>query len=498
MLCLNVAWLILRILAEVVRLPALFYRPPSSPPRGQATCHERCGHNATIEAMKLLCSYGDKLYVAAFDKVLSLDLSVAASGAGSTSSLEEFACPKDASGGHPLVSLAISSDGTLLIGAYENKCCCCWNIATRELTGSIILRKRPTSIVSTHFFVAASDTTRIVPASSSSSEETILRRVVVATDKAGDIWGIDLPNLSQSPVNVGGHTASVLTDLAVTGDCIVSADRDEKIRVTKFPSMSTIQSYCLGHTSVVTSVAPVVVNGRSLLLSTSWDHRLILWDYCSGSIILDHSFRPATASSSSSSSSASSSLTAAAEGGGLSTAAEGEGDEEEDGGDEVSAPVDLATVDAIDTSALGDMTEEDLVDKLYDEKDAGTFPWKVVAACSRSLIAVIFKGSASVHIYTIHDKGDSCSLSDVSIIELADVPCDIIFSSGDSLLVALLPKPHYAQCIHIAAADSAADGTVAASLIDQSTVESTYPGIMAFSSACQSLGKSRWVSASPE
>src|SRR5690606_28966124 len=58
----------------------------------------------------------------------------------------------------------------------------------------------------------------------------------------------------------------------------VSSDRDEKVRVSRFPDLETIVSYCLGHSSVVSSVAFLSVANQPLLVSASWDHRLCLWN----------------------------------------------------------------------------------------------------------------------------------------------------------------------------------------------------------------------------
>ena len=52
-----------------------------------------------------------------------------------------------------------------------------------------------------------------------------------------------------------GHL-SVLLDLRLdrTGRYLVTCDRDEKIRVSRFPNSYNIHNYCLGHTEFVTAI----------------------------------------------------------------------------------------------------------------------------------------------------------------------------------------------------------------------------------------------------
>lgn len=72
---------------------------------------------------------------------------------------------------------------------------------------------------------------------------------------------------------------------------IVTADRDEKIRVSQWPEAYEILCYCLGHKDFVSTLALVGPIEQSTypyyLLSGSGDGRLILWDYYNGSIVKD-------------------------------------------------------------------------------------------------------------------------------------------------------------------------------------------------------------------
>jgi WD40 repeat protein len=53
-----------------------------------------------------------------------------------------------------------------------------------------------------------------------------------------------------------GHI-SLITDMALSpaSDLILTADRDEKVRVSRFPFAAEIEAYCLGHTEYASAVA---------------------------------------------------------------------------------------------------------------------------------------------------------------------------------------------------------------------------------------------------
>ena len=82
----------------------------------------------------------------------------------------------------------------------------------------------------------------------------------------------------------------MLLDILVTTDenFVITADRDEKIRVSKFPNSYNIVSYCLGHKKFVNNVAEVP-HDQEILISCGGDGSFIFWDYKIGKEI--HNFR---------------------------------------------------------------------------------------------------------------------------------------------------------------------------------------------------------------
>ncbi len=63
---------------------------------------------------------------------------------------------------------------------------------------------------------------------------------------------------------------------------ILTADRDEKIRVSRYPAAHDIHCYCLGHTEFVTGLAVLRRQEEGLVLSSSGDGTVRCWNYETG------------------------------------------------------------------------------------------------------------------------------------------------------------------------------------------------------------------------
>ncbi|XP_036870603.1 tRNA (guanine-N(7)-)-methyltransferase non-catalytic subunit WDR4 isoform X1 [Manis javanica] len=105
---------------------------------------------------------------------------------------------------------------------------------------------------------------------------------VLVADKSGDVYSFSV----LEPHGCGrlelGHL-SMLLDVAVSPDdrYILTADRDEKIRVSWAAAPHSIESFCLGHTEFVSRIL-VVPDHAELLLSSSGDRTLRLWEFPHG------------------------------------------------------------------------------------------------------------------------------------------------------------------------------------------------------------------------
>lgn len=132
-----------------------------------------------------------------------------------------------------------------------------WNIVEKTEAMTLPLLKRPTCLC----FCNKED-------------------AVIVGDKSGDVYNFKLGGENIEPNLLLGHLSMVLGVAVSANDkFIISADRDEKIRVSFYPNAYSIHSYCLGHTELVSCLKLVSVN---LLLSGSGDKTLRLWNFKDG------------------------------------------------------------------------------------------------------------------------------------------------------------------------------------------------------------------------
>ncbi|CAJ1905935.1 unnamed protein product [Cylindrotheca closterium] len=118
-----------------------------------------------------------------------------------------------------------------------------------------------------------------VPSSSKADSGEGGTLCLVAGDLAGDAYAYSLT--TQKSKLLLGHTASMLTGVAVQGNRILTADRDEKVRVSRFPQTYLIEGYLLGHTKYITSIDTLVLENSSklhLVATCGADSTIRLWN----------------------------------------------------------------------------------------------------------------------------------------------------------------------------------------------------------------------------
>lgn len=299
-------------------------------------------------------------------------------------------------------AITTSYCGRYVISAYENGSVCCWNRSNRELLGQISLKKRVTSIVYARVNIEG-DAREL--------------DVVIVSDKAGDLTAIDLPFM-KTQLHFGAHTTSIVTDMCFHRESfLITADRDEKIRVTKFPELYTIESYCLGHTSVISSLTTPSLGDKQYLASVGWDHNLILWEPCTGKLLHVHSF------------------------------SKGESGKDNDQAADIAIEA-VHVLDPLDDSKVGSEDDDEGEIPFTDDSGAGNYPFRISAAHSLPLLCVIFKNSARLALLELvpaSDGSDGVVVVDRGEIALPAPPCDIAFSSDDAHLLVLLPAPYLLQ-----------------------------------------------------
>lgn len=123
-----------------------------------------------------------------------------------------------------------------------------------------------------------------IPRSASRIRFTVDNSQILVADKSGDVLIYDIKK-EDSGTKLLGHL-SLLLDVLQSNDskCVISCDRDEKIRVSCFPNTYNIQTYCLGHKEFVNHIEFLPHNDK-FLTSSSGDGTIKIWDYSEGRLI---------------------------------------------------------------------------------------------------------------------------------------------------------------------------------------------------------------------
>lgn len=360
-----------------------------------------------------------------------------------------------------ILTVTVTEDLDYIIASYSDKMIRCWSISTQQLLGESRFKKQVTALECSCF--ESSFLERAVANHGSSK----ICKVLLVSDKAGDVYASALPLLND-PVFINRHTASVITDMALCKSILVTSDRDEKVRVSHFPDVENIQAYCLGHTSVVSSVCIATIDSKTVVLSTGWDHKLIVWDPTSGSVLCSILCQDNS---------------------------DGRINTEVLDNEQVENAVDESDHDDCDMTDKANIIEgndeadgEDCDaadDKLYDETRAGRYPSKVVATAvlfGKSVIAAVrFKQSSTIRLYVIEQQQrtntddvsglvDSYSIRELSCLglRLKATPVDVTFSGTSSpQLVVLLPEPIGLQIFRLSPSLEILEVDVNPSVIDR-------------------------------
>ncbi|XP_061578980.1 tRNA (guanine-N(7)-)-methyltransferase non-catalytic subunit wdr4 isoform X2 [Cololabis saira] len=165
-------------------------------------------------------------------------------------------------GSDNILALVVSPSGKLVALTDDNK-------------RLLVFQRDPWRCISTRWVVR-----RCVSLAFSPTEEELL-----VADKSGDVYSFSLAEPEGAGLLKMGHLSMLLAVLVSPDNkYIITADRDEKIRVSHHQSPYNIQSFCLGHRQFV-SALHIPSGHPSWLLSGSGDGTLKLWEYKSGNLL---------------------------------------------------------------------------------------------------------------------------------------------------------------------------------------------------------------------
>lgn len=114
-------------------------------------------------------------------------------------------------------------------------------------------------------------------------------KILLIADKSGCVtfYSYSEGTLKKTDLALGHN--SMLTGALVTDDesYIITCDRDEKIRVSNYPNVYNIESYCLGHEQFVSDISFLPADKR-ILLSSSGDGTVRFWNFVQGQELLQY------------------------------------------------------------------------------------------------------------------------------------------------------------------------------------------------------------------
>ncbi|KAJ3074378.1 WD repeat-containing protein 4 [Podochytrium sp. JEL0797] len=161
-------------------------------------------------------------------------------------------------------TIAFHKSGQWMAVASDSRNVEVWNLKTWELVAKKMLLKRPNALA----FADDGDAEQVGD--------------LVVADKFGDVYRIPVTGSDKIKLLLG-H-CSLVTDMILchSSNLLLTSDRDEKIRISKFPDTFEIQGFCLGHTGFITKMcllpSPTSTTPSPRIASGGGDGSIRFWD----------------------------------------------------------------------------------------------------------------------------------------------------------------------------------------------------------------------------
>ncbi|KAG0261532.1 hypothetical protein BG011_000938 [Mortierella polycephala] len=186
--------------------------------------------------------------------------------------------------------LAFSRDGAYLATAADDKVMKIWDTESWKCLGTRTLIRRSNALEFNK------DGSHVVTADKFGDIYNMVRDIpdVVAPVKTAETSADAEGDEDEGEQPILGHV-SMATDLALTKDnkYIITADRDEHIRVSQYPKGHNIETYCLGHTSFVTNIKMLPGEPQKYLISGAGDATVRVWEFLKGQEVQTFGIRDA-------------------------------------------------------------------------------------------------------------------------------------------------------------------------------------------------------------
>jgi len=178
--------------------------------------------------------------------------------------------------------LDLSVDGKYLVSGADDKTVKLWDCSNWKVLGQKKQNKKITNVAFAAQYVDGKAIKQGNPIENHIS--------VIFADKFGDTYIAKAPTLEESTLLLGHIGVITCMNFSLNKDYLITADREEKIRVSCFPKAFKIHQFCLGHRSFISSLTLPNVSSKDILISGGADSTIRVWNFVAGKELCQYAF----------------------------------------------------------------------------------------------------------------------------------------------------------------------------------------------------------------